>query len=160
LLSGCGGDRVPGREEKIVNVEQILKVKGANVATVPVTATVEAAAQKLAQKKIGAVIVVRADGGMAGIISERDIIRGIGQEGANILGQPVSKLMTREVITCAPTDTVDNLMEVMTARRFRHLPVLDRGRLAGIVSIGDVVKYQIAEVTQEAALMREYITHG
>jgi CBS domain-containing protein len=143
-----------------VNVEQILKAKGAGVTTVPVTATIETAAQKLADKKIGAVVVVKSDGGMTGIISERDIIRGIATEGAKILTSPVSKLMTRDVFTCTPHDTLDDLMEVMTQRRIRHLPVLDRGRLVGIVSIGDAVKYQIAEVVQEAALMREYITHG
>jgi CBS domain-containing protein len=143
-----------------MHVEQILKLKGAGVTTVASTATIEAAAQKLAAKKIGAIVVVRPDGQMVGILSERDIIRGIGAEGTAILAAPVSKLMTRDVISCKPTDTIDHLMEVMTARRFRHLPVLDRGRLVGIISIGDVVKHHIAEVTQEASFMREYIAHG
>lgn len=143
-----------------MNVEQILKLKGATVTTVLATATLEAATQKLAEKRIGAIVVVRADGKLAGILSERDIIRGVATEGVGVLASPISKLMTHDVITCAPTDTIDNLMAVMTDRRFRHLPVLDRGQLVGIISIGDVVKHHIAEVTQEATNMRKYIANG
>ena len=143
-----------------MNVETILRAKGANVETVRPDCSVQEAAQKLTQARIGA-LVVSADGRrIAGILSERDIIRQIAAAGAGALAQRIDQVMVREVITCAPGDTVNHLMEVMTERRIRHLPVVDEGLLVGIVSIGDVVKGRIEETEHEAAALRQYITAG
>jgi CBS domain-containing protein len=117
-------------------------------------------ANKLAAKRIGAIVVVGARGEVEGIISERDIVAALAAKGADCLGKPVSETMTRQVVTCLETDTLDELMAMMTARRFRHLPVITDGALVGIVSIGDVVKHHVAEVEMEATAMREYITHS
>ena len=95
---------------------------------------------------------------LVGIISERDIIRVVGTDGPAALEWPVSSVMTQSVMTCRESDSVDRLMSVMTERRFRHLPVVEKGRLAGIISIGDVVKHRVAEVETEATFMRDYIT--
>ena len=97
---------------------------------------------------------------MAGIVSERDIIRELAKHGPACLTRPVAETMTRQVVTCQETDTLDELMAMMTARRFRHLPVVTDGALVGIVSIGDVVKHHVAEVEMEATAMRDYITHS
>ena len=99
-------------------------------------------------------------GELAGIISERDIIRALSETGPDCLTQPVSETMTRQVVTCQETDTLDELMAMMTARRFRHLPVVTDGGLVGIISIGDVVKHHVAEIEMEATAMREYIAHS
>jgi CBS domain-containing protein len=118
------------------------------------------AANKLAAKRIGAIVVVGPRGEVAGIISERDIIRALSQAGPDCLSRPVGETMTRQVVTCLETDTLEELMAMMTARRFRHLPVVTDGALTGIISIGDVVKHHVAEVEMEATAMREYITHS
>src|SRR5690606_11047684 len=97
------------------------------------------------------------EGGVAGIVSERDIIRRIGTSGAQCLDEPVSETMSHPVVTCSEADTIAALMTKMTERRFRHLPVVEGGKLAGIVSIGDVVKHHVAEVEMEAGAMRNYI---
>ena len=97
---------------------------------------------------------------MAGIISERDIVRSLSTRGPDCLWRPVSESMTREVVTCEETDTIDELMAMMTARRFRHLPVVTDGALVGIISIGDVVKHHVAEVEMEASALRSYIVTG
>jgi CBS domain-containing protein len=115
---------------------------------------------KLAAKRIGAIVIVGARGEVSGIISERDIIRALSTGGATCLKEPVAQTMTRQVVTCQETDTLDELMAMMTARRFRHLPVVTDGALVGIVSIGDVVKHHVAEVEMEATAMRDYITHS
>jgi CBS domain-containing protein len=125
----------------------------------PETTLIEAA-RKLAAKRIGAVVVTNSDGSVAGIVSERDIIRALATDGAESLDWPVMEIMTRNVLTCQETDTIDRLMSMMTTRRFRHLPVVQDGSLAGIVSIGDVVKHHIAEVELEATAMRDYISAG
>jgi CBS domain-containing protein len=117
-------------------------------------------ANKLAAKHIGAIVIVGARGTVAGIISERDIMRCLSAHGPDCLSRPVSESMSREVISCQEDDTLDELMAMMTERRFRHLPVITDGALVGIVSIGDVVKHHVAEVTMEATAMREYITHS
>jgi CBS domain-containing protein len=104
--------------------------------------------------------VVGARGETAGIISERDIIRALAEQGPECLQRPVVEAMTRQVVTCRETDTLDELMAMMTARRFRHLPVVTDGDLVGIISIGDVVKHHVAEIEMEATAMREYIAHG
>ena len=106
----------------------------------------------------GCIVIEANDGKVAGIVSERDIVRAIGQSGAKVLKEPVSVYMTKTVVTAREADTIDRLMSEMTVHRFRHMPVVERGRLIGLVSIGDVVKIQIAEAEMEAAAMRNYIT--
>jgi CBS domain-containing protein len=143
-----------------MNVATILKQKGRAVTTAsPATALLEVA-NKLAAKRIGAIVIVGANGAVAGIISERDIIRALSSLGPDCLNRPVLESMTREVISCQESDTLDELMAMMTERRFRHVPVITDDALVGIVSIGDVVKHHVAEVTMEAIAMREYITHS
>ncbi len=143
-----------------MHVAAILKDKGRSVETVGPDASVMDVAARLSARRIGAVVVTDKDGGLAGIISERDIMRVIGKHGASALDLPVVDVMTRAVMTCREADTIDQLMSVMTEGRFRHLPVLENGKLAGIISIGDVVKHRVAEVEMEATLMRDYITAG
>ena len=142
-----------------MNVIAILKQKGREVATVGPTATLMQAAETLAKRKIGAVVVVDDRAKVQGIISERDIIRVLAQSGAAALSNPVSAVMTRNVVSCGDGDTLAQLMSAMTTGRFRHLPVTKDGALAGIVSIGDVVKYHLAEVEMEANAMKDYIAH-
>jgi CBS domain-containing protein len=146
--------------EMFMNVAAILKQKGRAVTTASPAATLLEVAAKLSAKRIGAIVVVGVRGEVAGIISERDIIRALAAEGPECLPRPVSETMTRQVVTCQETDTLDELMAMMTARRFRHLPVVTDGALVGIISIGDVVKHHVAEVEMEATAMREYITHS
>jgi CBS domain-containing protein len=143
-----------------MNVAAILRQKGRAVTTTSPTTTLLEVANKLAAKRIGAIVIVGARGKVDGIISERDIIRCLSTHGPDCLTRPVSESMTRYVISCEEDDTLDQLMARMTERRFRHLPVITNGALVGIISIGDVVKHQIAEVTMEATAMREYITHS
>jgi len=143
-----------------MNVAAILRQKGRAVTTAPPTTTLLEVAKRLALKRIGAIVVLDARGELAGIVSERDIIRALSEAGPGCLTQPVADIMTRQVVTCQETDTLDELMAMMTARRFRHLPVIADGALVGIVSIGDVVKHHVAEIEMETAAMREYITHS
>ena len=143
-----------------MNVASILRQKGRAVTTASPNATLLEVANKLAAKRIGAIVVVGARGEVAGIISERDIIRALATSGAECLTRPVAETMTKQVVTCQETDTLNELMAMMTARRFRHLPVVTDGALVGIVSIGDVVKHHVAEVEMEATAMRDYITHS
>jgi CBS domain-containing protein len=140
-----------------MNVTMILKSKGRDVTTSPVDTTVEAVAQQLAARNIGAVVVVNPDQSIAGIISERDIIRAIAQHGCDALALPVTRVMTKEVWTCSGGDTLVEIMEKMTAYRSRHVPVIENEELAGIVSIGDIVKNHIAEVEMEASSLKSYI---
>lgn len=143
-----------------MNVAAILRQKGRAVTTVSPATTLLEVAHKLAAKRIGAIVVVGVRGEVSGIISERDIIRVLAGTGPACLTRPVSEVMTRDVVTCQEADTLDELMAMMTARRFRHLPVVTDGALVGIISIGDVVKHHVAEVEMEATAMREYITHS
>jgi CBS domain-containing protein len=143
-----------------MNVATILKQKGRSVTTVPSTATLQEVAKRLAQRRIGALVVVGARGDIEGIVSERDIIRALSETGAECLQRPAAEAMTRQVVTCQETDTLDELMAMMTQRRFRHLPVVTDGDLVGIISIGDVVKHHVAEIEMEATAMRAYIAHG
>lgn len=142
-----------------MNVTAILKSKGRNVVLATPATTLEEIAGKLAAHRIGAIVVTEA-GKVHGIISERDIIKAIAERGVGCMLEPVSRSMTRSVQTCDADDTLDELMAKMTTGRFRHLPVLEDGKLAGIVSIGDVVKHHIAEVEMEASALREYIVAG
>jgi len=139
-------------------VKHILGDKGREIIAITADATLSEAARLLARKRIGAVIVRDEAGGLAGILSERDVVRAVADESVSALARPVSAYMTRAVATCCETDSVEDLMEMMTVGRFRHVPVVDSERITGIVSIGDVVKTRIAETVQEAASLREYIT--
>ena len=142
-----------------MQVIQILREKGRDVVAVSSEATLSQAACLLAHKRIGAMVVRDANGALAGFLSERDVVRVVAEEGICALARPVSAYMTREVATCTELDTVDELMEMMTQGRFRHVPVLDEdNRLCGLVSIGDVVKMHIKETMREAATLRQYIT--
>lgn len=144
-----------------MNVAAILKSKGRAVTTERPDATLLEVSSKLAAKKIGAIVIVAERGRIAGIISERDVIRAIAERGEAALGGPVSTVMTHNVITCHESATLDDLMESMTQGRFRHLPVVDDdGALVGIISIGDVVKNHIAEVEMEVSAMRGYLATG
>lgn len=146
--------------ENVMNVASILRHKGRAVTTAAPDMTLLEIADKLAAKRIGAIVIVAARGEVAGIVSERDIVRVLVEQGPDCLKRPVSETMTKAVVTCQETDTIDELMAMMTARRFRHLPVVTDGALVGIISIGDVVKHHVAEVEMEATAMREYITHS
>jgi CBS domain-containing protein len=140
-----------------MNVETILRAKGSGVATIRPDATVGAAVKELISRNIGA-LVVSEDGQTAdGIISERDIVHGLAEHGAALLSLKVADMMTRRVVTCQLSDSVDQLMAEMTNRRIRHFPVVEGGRLRGIVSIGDVVKNRLDEVEYEASSLRSFI---
>jgi CBS domain-containing protein len=142
-----------------MQVKHILRDKGREVIGISSHVTMVAVAQQLAQRKIGALIVQDEKGDLAGIVSERDLVRAIANRGADALNDPVTHHMTRAVATCAECDSVDTIMESMTRGRFRHMPVLDeRDRLCGLISIGDVVKTRIAETMIEAEALRGYIS--
>jgi|EndMetStandDraft_9_1072997.scaffolds.fasta_scaffold22005_1 CBS domain-containing protein len=143
-----------------MNVARILKDKGRSVIALAPETSVRTVVETLAKERIGALVICDADRHVSGIISERDIVRMLASGGAAVLDQPVSSFMTRDVRTCTERDTVEWLMEEMTSHRFRHMPVVESGRLIGIVSIGDVVKQRIAVAELEAASMREYIATG
>ena len=140
-----------------MNVEQLLGGKGHDVISVQPHRTLAEAIRTLSEKRIGAVVVMGADGALVGILSERDIIRALGELGGAALESAVSRSMTSKVVTCRPQTSVDELMEIMTTGRFRHVPVVDDGRVAGIVSIGDVVKHRVAAIEAESKAMRDYI---
>jgi CBS domain-containing protein len=140
-----------------MHVASILKVKGRAVETVRADSTLTFVASRLADKRIGAVVVTDRAGAIAGFVSERDIVHALAREGTGCLDWPVSEIMTRDVLTCTEDDTLDQVMSSMTQRRCRHLPVVDGSKLTGIISIGDVVKHHIAEVEMEAMAMRDYI---
>jgi CBS domain-containing protein len=139
-------------------IKHILGEKGREVIAITADATLSEAARLLARKRIGAIVVLGETGTLAGILSERDVVRAVAEESVAALARPVSAYMTRAVATCSEHDSIEDLMEMMTVGRFRHVPVVDDGRMSGIVSIGDVVKTRIAETVQEAASLREYIT--
>lgn len=143
-----------------MQVKHILRNKGRDVVTTDDETTLSEAARLLARRRIGAVVVMNGKGNVTGILSERDIVRAIADHSVSALGQSVGRHMTRDVSTCSESDTVDDLMETMTHGRFRHMPVVEDGRLCGIVSIGDVVKTCIEETTREAQSLREYIAAG
>ncbi len=141
-----------------MQVIQILREKGREIVSLTSETTLSEAARLLARKRIGAVVVRDHKGALVGILSERDVVRAIAEESVAALARPVSAYMTRAVATCTELDTVDELMEMMTQGRFRHLPVLDdSNQLCGLVSIGDVVKTRIEETVREAASLRQYI---
>lgn len=142
-----------------MNVATILKAKGYNVVTASPGMTLAEAARLLSEKRIGALVIMQGRQ-ILGILSERDIVKTVAYAGAEALERPVRDVMTSRVVTCSLNDSVNELMDEMTDRRFRHLPVVEDGELVGIVSIGDVVKHRIAETIMESEALRFYIVHG
>lgn len=146
-----------------MNVAGILKAKGRAVATAQSRETLLDVSSKLAANKIGAIVIIdgeRSGKKVVGIISERDIIRCIAERGAAALSMAVGDVMTKSVVSCRESSTLEDLMAMMTQGRFRHLPVVEDGELTGIISIGDVVKHHIAEVELEVSAMRGYLASG
>ncbi len=143
-----------------MNVAMILKEKGGDMVAAKPGDSLAAVCSLLAGHGIGAVLVLNPDGGIAGILSERDVVRGLAQHGAALLERSAESLMTRNVMVCAPADTIEDVMHVMTKRRIRHLPVMAEGKLVGMISIGDVVKRRIADTELEAEALRQYIATG
>ena len=144
-----------------MHVEAILHRKGHEVAMIRSETTVTEALQALAEHQVGALIVSDDGETIAGILSERDIVRGLARAGADLLAEPLSAIMTTEVHTCSADDTVAHLMAEMTGGRFRHLPVVDdAGKVVGIVSIGDVVKERLGELEDEANTLKDYVRQG
>ena len=137
-------------------VSQILRTKGDDVFTIKPGELVGAVAELLSAKRVGAFVVLEADR-VVGIVSERDIVRAVAQQGGAALARPVSEFMTAKVVVADPGETVDSLLSRMTDRRIRHLPVCKNDRLVGIVSIGDLVKWKISEVEAEADGLKAYI---
>jgi CBS domain-containing protein len=140
-----------------MNVETILRNKGNWVATIRPDATIADAVDMLHRERIGAIVVSEDGAGVDGILSERDIVIALAEQAADLLSRTVGEIMTRDVVTCEPGDTVGELMAEMTSRRVRHLPVVADGRLCGIVSIGDLVKNRLDEVEFEAQSLRSFI---
>ena len=140
-----------------MSVERILAGKGRNVVTVPPGSTLAEAAEILSRHRIGAAVIVDGEGAVLGIISERDVVRAVAEGGTTSLAQPVSGRMTSQVVTCGPSCTIDEIMGLMTKGKFRHVPVVEGGRLGGIISIGDMVKHRLAEIEEEQRAMRDYI---
>lgn len=141
-------------------VAAILAHKGREVFTVDPYAAVGTATELLNRHGVGA-LVVSADGvTVSGMVSERDIVRCLAEVGHRVLTTPVASVMTDDVVTCTPADTTEQLMEIVTTRRIRHVPVLEEGRLAGLVSIGDIVAARVRELEDETHLLRDYITAG
>jgi CBS domain-containing protein len=159
-MSQVTGLKFPGWRKREMNVAAILKLKGREVFTTTPDTTLLDIAALLGTRRIGCIVITGPDGKVAGIVSERDIVREIARAGSKVLKEPVETCMTKTVVTCRESDTIDRLMAEMTTHRFRHMPVVERGRLVGLVSIGDVVKMRIAEAEMEAAAMRDYIATG
>lgn len=150
-----------------MRIADILRSKGSAVATVTETTTVTGLLAELGVHNIGAMVVIGPDlhtdagsAGVIGIVSERDIVRHLHQHGPDLLRRPVGEIMSAVVVTCCPDDRIDDLAAVMTNNRVRHVPVLQDGRLVGIVSIGDVVKNRMQELQAERQQLRDYITQG
>jgi CBS domain-containing protein len=141
-----------------MTVRLILEGKGREVATASPSTSVGEACRMLAQRRIGALLITGAQGRMVGIVSERDVVRALAEDGPGALEKPLSEIMTREVVTCTEADRVAEIMRQMTSGKFRHVPVVDEtGALIGVVSIGDVVKHRLNELEAETHAMRDYI---
>jgi CBS domain-containing protein len=143
-------------KEATMTVRAILDTKGHQIMSVPPEEKLAAAIKMLGERKIGAVLVM-SKGRIEGILSERDIVRVLGERGAAVLDEPVSEVMTRKVISCSPNETVAAIMEKMTLGKFRHLPVLEGERVVGLISIGDIVKWRVQEYENEQEALRTYI---
>ena len=143
-----------------MHVEAVLRTKGTDVVTASPDSTLLAAAKLLRFHRIGALVVTDEAGDVVGILSERDVVSAVADNGPEALEGPVSGVMTADVVRCSPGDTVEQLMAAMTERRIRHLPVVDGSSLVGIVSIGDVVKRRVSEIQDESQALQDYITQG
>ncbi|MCE6997614.1 CBS domain-containing protein [Saccharothrix sp. S26] len=142
-----------------MRIADVLRNKGSAVATVESGASVAELVAALAEHNVGAMVVLGPEG-ISGIVSERDVVRRLHDRGGELLAAPVSEIMTSEVFTCTPRDSVDSLTVLMTERRIRHVPVLDGGELVGIVSIGDVVKSRISQLQEDHDQLTAYISQG
>jgi CBS domain-containing protein len=142
-----------------MNVKAILAAKklGGDIISIEPTATLAAAAKLLSKHRIGAVVILGAGGRLAGILSERDIVRALSEQGTAALELPVGQAMTRNVTTCGEGDSLGDIMERMTAGKFRHMPVVADGLPIGLISIGDVVKQRLDEIERESEALRDYI---
>ncbi len=138
-----------------MKVLEILREKGTDVVTVSPIATLRTAIERMANLGIGALVVLNDNGELVGVLSERDIVVSLARSGAGVLSDPVAEAMTRKVITCSPEDRVNDLMAGMTRSRVRHFPVMDGGRLAGMISIGDLVKARLNELEFESSVLRD-----
>lgn len=138
-------------------VRQILGSKGDNIVSIGPTARVMDVAALMRKKRVGAVLVLNEDKRLLGIVSERDVAHGLAKHGTALLDMTADRIMTREVVTCSPDDGIAVLMREMTRGRFRHLPVVDEGKMVGVVSIGDIVKYRLEELESESTLLQDYI---
>jgi CBS domain-containing protein len=143
-----------------MTIHSILMSKGISVYSISPEANLNDAVALLRQHRIGAALVIENGTIIVGVLSERDVVRALGSHGASALDMPVHRVMTAPVITCHPEDSVVSAMALMTTRRIRHLPVIDDGRLIGMVSIGDLVKKRIEDSEREAAALKDYISHG
>ena len=138
-------------------VRQILRSKGSSIVSIGPSVRIADISVLMRKEQVGAIVVMDADDRLAGIVSERDITRGLAEHGAALLDMRADQIMTREVITCSPDDGIDKLMRKMTTGRFRHLPVMDKAQMVGIVSIGDIVKHRLEELEKESSLLQDYI---
>jgi len=141
-------------------VSDILAQKGGLVFTVTPGTSVAQLSQQLSARRIGSMLVLDGDGSVAGIVSERDLVRALASHGAKAMELEARQVMTRDVVTCDPDDSIDQVMETMTSGRFRHLPVVRHGELLGLVSIGDVVKARLEEAKHETEALKAYIVAG
>lgn len=139
-----------------MSVETIIKAKGGNVFSIRPEHSVSDAAALMSSKKVGVALVCDGKGRLQGVVSERDIVSGITQYGKGLLDMPVRNIMSSPVVTCSPSDSVKAIMETMTRRRIRHLPVVDGDDILGIVSIGDAVNYRLNEAEMEKAVLRDF----
>jgi CBS domain-containing protein len=139
-----------------MTVRAILDTKGHEILSVEPDAKLSVAIKLLGERRIGAVLVM-SQGRLEGILSERDIVRVLGERGARVLEEPVSAVMTRKVVSCRQSDTVAGIMEMMTLGKFRHLPVIEEGMVVGLISIGDIVKWRVREFENEQEALRDYI---
>lgn len=139
-----------------MKVSNVLDDKGNDVFTVRPEETIDVLSHRLRALRIGALIVSSDGNSIDGIISERDVAYGLAEHGAEVLNRKVSELMTKSVVTCSRESTIADLMKLMTRRRIRHLPVVEKGKLVGVVSIGDILKHRLAETQLEADIMRDY----
>lgn len=143
-----------------MRIADILRNKGSKVATMRATSTVDELLTQLAEHNIGAVVVTDPAGGIAGIVSERDVVRRLHDRGGALLAAPLTEIMTSDVVTCHPEDAVEDLTVIMTDRRIRHIPVVADEGLVGIVSIGDMVKSRISQLEEDQDHLQAYITQG
>jgi CBS domain-containing protein len=146
-----------GRGSDPMNVQSILDTKGSHIVSIAPTATLQSAVHRLAEHRIGALLVLGPDHRVVGIVSERDIVRALAERGPDVLSEPLSTVMTRTVVTCTQSDSIGDIMEHMTQGKFRHVPVIDQDRVVGVISIGDVVKLRLREIEDESSALRDYI---